>query len=231
MIKTENEAETGINAEVPSDVEGLLPWYAAGTLRPDETRRVEAALARDPELARHYALVREELAETIGLNETLGAPSARAFDTLFAKIDAEPARKTSPSFNLGARLSSFLAGLSPRTLSLAGGVAVLAILLQAGFIASVLVRGTAPRHYVTASAPSTNPGVGAFALIRFAPQASQDDVTKFLKDNALSIVAGPADNGFYRVRLSASTLPQADYVTVIQKLRTDKVVGFIAATE
>jgi anti-sigma factor RsiW len=71
------------------EIEELLPWHAAGTLSRRDAQRVEEALARDPELARRYALVREELGETISLNETLGAPSARALENLFAKIDAE----------------------------------------------------------------------------------------------------------------------------------------------
>ena len=52
------------------DVEALLPWHAAGTLSRRDAQRVEEALARDPELARRYDLVREELGETIHLNET-----------------------------------------------------------------------------------------------------------------------------------------------------------------
>ena len=71
----------------------LLPWHAAGTLNARDARRVDEALARDPELARQYAVIREEYAETIDLNESLGAPSARAMQKLFAAIDAEPARK------------------------------------------------------------------------------------------------------------------------------------------
>ena len=58
-------------------IEFLLPWYAAGTLSRSESDRVEKALAGDVELARRYALVLEELADTIMLNEALGAPSAR----------------------------------------------------------------------------------------------------------------------------------------------------------
>jgi hypothetical protein len=54
--------------------------------------RVERALAEDGELARRYEFVREELAETIHLNETLGAPSERAMEKLFAAINAEEAR-------------------------------------------------------------------------------------------------------------------------------------------
>ena len=59
-------------------IEELLPWHAAGTLSRRDAERVEAALARDPELARRFELAREELSATIHLNETLGAPSARA---------------------------------------------------------------------------------------------------------------------------------------------------------
>jgi hypothetical protein len=219
------------NEKVPSDIEELLPWHAAGTLSSGDARRVEDALAHDPELARRYALVRDELGETILLNETLGAPSAQAMNKLFAKIDAEPVRKPAMSINFSARVSSFFASLTPRTLAFAGGAAVFAILLQAGFIASVLIKESGPARYVTASAPATDPGVGAFTLIRFAPQATQDDVTKFLEANKLAIVAGPADGGFYKVRVSAATMPKADYSAIVKKLRTDKVVGFIATTE
>ena len=89
--------------ETQSEIEALLPWHAAGTLSRSDARRVEQALANNPELARRYELVRDELGETIHLNETLGAPSAQAMEKLFAKIDAEPARKAAVSLNLGAR--------------------------------------------------------------------------------------------------------------------------------
>ena len=62
------------------EIEVLLPWYAAGTLSRCDADLVEQALARDSELARRYDLVRQELAETIRLNEALGAPSARAME-------------------------------------------------------------------------------------------------------------------------------------------------------
>jgi hypothetical protein len=71
------------------EIEALLPWYAAGTLSRHDADRVEQALACDPELARRYDLVRQELWETIHLNETLGVPSACAMEKLFAAIDAE----------------------------------------------------------------------------------------------------------------------------------------------
>ena len=212
------------------DVEALLPWHAAGTLSRRDAQRVEEALARDPELARRYDLVREELGETIHLNETLGAPSARAMEKLFAKIDAEPARKAARSFNLGARVSEWFASLTPRTLALASGAAMLAILVQAGFIAGVMLNET-KTGYQTASAPTTTPDAGTFALIRFAPQASADDVTKFLETNKLSIASGPTAGGLYKVRVAVTGIPKAELARIVKKLQEDKVVGFIATTD
>jgi hypothetical protein len=77
------------------EIEELLPWYATGTLSRD-AERVAQALAGDHELAQRYELVRRELAEATRLNETLGAPSARAMEKLFAAINAEEARAPRP---------------------------------------------------------------------------------------------------------------------------------------
>ena len=217
--------------ETHSEIEELLPWHAAGTLSRRDRERVEAALARDPELARRYALVREELGETILLNETLGAPSARAMEKLFAKIDAEPARKPAASLNLGARLADFIASLRPRTLALAGAAAAVAILLQAGFIAGFVLKEHGTGGYETASAPTTNPGVGAFTIVRFAPQASFDDISKFLAANKLQIAAGPTAGGLYKVKVADTALAKDELARVVKKLQQDKLIGFIATVE
>jgi hypothetical protein len=220
-----------LNKEAQSDIEELLPWHAAGTLSRRDAQRVEEALARDPELARRYAMVRDEFGETIHLNETLGAPSAHAMEKLFAKIDAEPVRRQAMSLNLSTRVAEFFASFSPRTLAYAGSAAVLAILLQAGIIAGIMLKETKTSGYETASAPTTDPGVGAFTLIRFAPQASSDDINKFLEANKLSIAAGPMAGGIYRVRVAVTGLPKAELANIVKKLQENKVVGFIATTE
>jgi hypothetical protein len=212
------------------EIEELLPWHAAGTLSRRDAQRVEDALANDPELASRYALVREELGETIRLNETIGAPSARALEKLFAKIDAEPARRQAQSLNLGSRIGEFFASLSPRTLAWSASAAAVAILLQAGLLADIMLKET-KTGYETASAPTTDPGVGAFTLIRFAPQASWDDITKFLEANKLSIAAGPMAGGLYKVRVAVTGIPKGELANIVKKLQQDKVVGFIATTE
>jgi len=221
-------------APAQDDIETLLPWHAAGTLSRRDAQRVEDALARNPELARRYALVREELGETIHLNETLGAPSARAMEALFAKIDAEPKRSAlggAGSLNLSSRFTGWLENLAPRTLAFAGGAAAIAILLQAGLIATIMMKQNPTSGFETASAPSTAPGVGAFTLIRFAPQASFDDINKFLEQNKLMIVSGPVAGGLYKVRVGDNTLSKDQIGEVVKKLQQDKVVGFIVTTQ
>src|SRR5262249_34859574 len=86
-----NRTRLAMNEKERHEIEALLPWHAAGTLSRFHADRVEQALADGPELARRHDLVRQELAETIHLNETLGVPSARAMEKLFAAIDAEEA--------------------------------------------------------------------------------------------------------------------------------------------
>jgi len=213
------------------DIELLLPWHAAGTLGARDRERVEAALANDPELARRYELVREELGQTIELNESLGAPSARAMQALFAKIDAEPAKPAVVSLNLGARIREFFAELSPGTLAWSASAAAIAILLQAGVIGGILLKEKSAGGYETAAATKSTVGEGAYALIRFQPQASAADVTKFLETNKLSIADGPSAGGLYRVRIAAKATPKADLDRILKTLQEDKVVGFIAVTQ
>jgi hypothetical protein len=74
------------------EVESLLPWHATGTLSHSDAERVEQALADDGVLAQRYELVLEEFAAAILLNDTLGSPSERAMEKLFAAIDAEEPR-------------------------------------------------------------------------------------------------------------------------------------------
>src|SRR4051795_2449470 len=124
----------------PSEIELLLPFHAAGTLNARDVRRVDEALASDPALARQYAVIREEYAETIQLNESLGAPSSRAMAKLFAAIDAEPARKRSVSLGISAAIAEFFARLSPRTLAYSAAVGAVALLLQAGVIGAILAK-------------------------------------------------------------------------------------------
>src|SRR5579862_5614648 len=124
----------GENDNDRREIEALLPWHAAGTLSQNERQRVEAALAREPSLAPQLEIARDEMAETIALNESLSAPSSHALEALFAKIDAEPMRKAAPSPRRLGRIGEFFASLSPQTLAWSAAAAAFALVLQAGVI-------------------------------------------------------------------------------------------------
>ncbi len=219
----------------PGEIEMLLPWHAAGTLNPRDTRRVEEALARDPELAKQYAVIREEYAGTIDLNESLGAPSTRAMTKLFAAIDAEPSRNPSGSRNISARIAEFFAMLSPRTLAWSASVGALALLLQAGVIGAVLVKNqNAP--FQTASLSMNDPATRALgpetpprALVRFAPDARVADITALLDSYQASIVDG-AKGGLFRLQFGSKAMSKDEVAGLMSKLQGEKIVSLAVAT-
>jgi hypothetical protein len=230
-MMTKNETER-------RDIEALLPWHAAGTLSRRDAQRVEAAIKEDRDLARQFELVREELSETIHLNETLGAPSARAMERLLAGIEAEGAKgRKRASFSLAAFIGERLSVFSPRTLAWSALTAVLAIVLQAGLLANLYINepgSEVPIAYKTASSATRSLAVptGTYALIAFAPQASAADVTKFLETHKASIVEGPKGGGLYRIRVSDTVLPKKDLAAIVKQMQDDsKIVRFVSATE
>lgn len=219
----------------PSEIEMLLPWHAAGTLNARDSRRVDEALARDPELASQYAAIREEYAETIHLNESLGAPSARAMAKLFAAIDAEPVRKPHASLSAATRFTGFFAKLSPRALAWSAGLAALALLLQAGVIGAVLMNDR-PAAFQTASLSSNEPitrdlGAPALprALVRFAPEARVADITALLDKYQASIVDG-AKGGMFRLQFGNRTMTGDELAGLISRLQNEKIVNLAVAT-
>jgi anti-sigma-K factor RskA len=206
----------------PTDIEALLPWYAAGTLRRRDRQRVEEALRKDPGLARHVDLVREELVETIHLNETLGAPTPRAADRLMAAIDAEAtaARKRAPGAMTGW-LTGFFANLSPRTMAVAASFAMLAIALQAVAIVDIF---TKPQGAVQVEGQGAEHKNGTFAMVRFARQASAGEITNFLQTYQAALVDGPTPGGLYRVRVAMTSLAKEELARIVARMRQDRVV-------
>ena len=213
----------------PSEIELLLPWYAAGTLAAAEMRQVEAALASDPELASRYEWVRSEFAEETAIGDAAGEPSPANIKTLFAKIDAMPARRSQTGSTISERIAEFLASLSPRALGWSAMAAAFAIVLQAAVLGGIAFHEKATGSYQTASVPSAAPGDGSYVLVRFVPQATAEDISTFLEANDLSIVSGPSGGQLYQVRVATKKLPDDELPRVIGRLQKDKVVGFIAA--
>jgi len=207
----------------PAEIEALLPWYAAGTLRRRDRQRVEAALRSDPDLARQAELAREELAETISLNESLGVPTARAMDRLMSAIDDETlaARKRASARVVAGRFATFIAGFTPRTLAIGAAVACLAIAVQASVLVSVLTKSPIAQNL---SADAAH-GRGTYAMVRFAHEANAAEITQFLENYQATLVDGPRPGGFYRVRLAMTKLAKEEFAHIVSRMRHERVVA------
>jgi hypothetical protein len=214
------------------EIEALLPWHAAGTLSRREAEMVEQALASDADLAAQFETIREDLAETIVANESLGAPSARAMQKLMADIeaDASTARRARSPFSLGSWLSETLSSFSPRTLAWSATAAALAIVLQAGLLAGMFVnekQGSGPTlasfHDTTKSLPAN----GTYLIMSFSPQASLADVNKLLNSYKMAVVDGPNGGNVYTVRVAMTGMPKEELASLVKRLQDEKSVTLV----
>lgn len=217
----------------PGEIEMLLPWHAAGTLNARDARRVEESLARDPELSRQYAVIREDYAETIALNESLGAPSARAMQSLFAAIDAEPERKAAPSRGISRGIAGFFAALTPRTLAWSAGLAAVVLLLQAGIIGAMLTRNS-PASLQTASLGTDEPLTRSLrsespprVLVRFEPDARIAGITALLNTYHATIIG--ARGGMFRLQFGDRAMSEDEAAGLLRKLDGEKIVSVAVA--
>jgi hypothetical protein len=217
------------------DIEALLPWYAAGTLDAREADQVEAALSTDAELTRRLDLVREEMTEAIVLNESLGVPSGRMMEKLFQAIDRERRVARNP---MRSGFGSWLADLlTPRAFAFGAGAAMLLITLEAGVIAKLAMqdRGVVepPPSYQPSGGATRGLEIGAFALVRFSPQASMADVTRFLDSRDAAIVDGPRPGGpgsLYKVRIARSYVPREELERLVRDFASSNLVAMAVPT-
>jgi hypothetical protein len=210
------------------DIETLLPWHAAGTLGEGDAERVEAALAPDRELSRRYALVREELAATVRLNESLGVPSAGAMERLMARIEAEPSvdRHRPALGGLAEWIAAQVGRLGARALAFSVAAAAIVIVVQAGLLASLSISRYDSSSYQTASVQRSGEiGIG------FVPAATAADITKFLDAYHLTIVEGPRPGGLFMTRPETGTLPKEGLDRLVRRIQEESRIVRFAAVE
>ena len=213
------------------EIEELLPFYANGRLGEADAKRVEAALASDADLAARLAIIRDDMAETVLLNESLGAASPRALDRLMAGIAAEPRQAPLLERAKGGAfgwLGGLLAAQPPRRLAYAGAFALALIVLQGVAITGLVLREGG--GFQTASAPGARPSE-RYVLLSFAPEAKAGEIAAFFKRYDASVVDGPRANGFFKVRVGDASLTQAQVDAIAARMKADRgIVSFVAAS-
>lgn len=214
-----------------AELEELLPFYATGRISASDRARIEAALAGDPELGLRLEIIREDMAETVLLNESLGAPSPRALDRLMAGIEAEP--RPAPLLararvGIVAWLGAWLAGQPPRRLAYAGVAALAIMLVQGAALTGLAVRGGSGGGFETASAPGAQASE-RYVLLSFAPEAKASEIAAFFRRYEASVVDGPRANGFFKVRVGDARLSTAQVDAIAARMKAEAgIVSFVA---
>ena len=103
-------------------------------------------------------------------------------------------------------------------------------------IAAVVIAAVMVKEQGVPSGPglASAPSHGSFAVVRFAPQATANDISNFLGAYKATLVEGPLNMGgqLYRIRLSETKLPNDEVGKIVRQMQSEsKVVGFIAARE
>lgn len=208
------------------EIEAMLPWLITGKLGRDEQARISRYLETHPDAAAHVALAREEQDAVIDGNEAIKGPSASSLDRLMASIGETPQARSftvpSPS-SVWEKVASFITGISPTTLGIAGAAAAIVLVAQAATIGVLMTRdggGAGQAKFNTASdgqAPVSVGGVQALVVVQ--PGVTVGALTDALRDLKASVVDGPR-SGMYRLRVNGT---EADAAATIAKMkgRTD----------
>ena len=209
---TENSAER-------EDIEMLLPWYVTGNISEDDRARVDHYLADHPEIARQLELVRDEMGETVAVNEALGSMPAGALDSLLTQIEKTdgPAIERAQRPGLLESLRGLLSIFDTPALQIAGAVAAIVIVAQAVVIGS-LVRDDGS-GYETASGPADVISAGSRLLMAFNKDATAAQITELLENIEGTIVGGPKAGGLFEVRVSDVELSDTELESMVSRLK------------
>ena len=219
---------TDTQSREAQEIDELLPWYEKGTLAPAEMRRVGDYLRDHPEMQFRLSLIREELAETIAANESLGMPGAGARDRLFAAIAAEADAAPSTGGSLGAWWRSLLPEGMPPRLGLIAAAACVVIAVQTAALI-VFFFAQPDDSYRVAGRETVPSQPGSYFLIGFTDDAKAADIAALLNELNAVVVDGPKPGGTFKVRVGSRPLDEAEREMTIKKLRekTD-MITFVA---
>jgi anti-sigma factor RsiW len=198
------------------EMEMLLPWYVTGRLDAADLAKMEAYLARHPEVARQLDLARTERDETVAANEALGLPSAGATARLMASLPAaRPGWAAMRALRGGLQqVGDLLAAPTANAVRWAALAAAVLIAVQGVAIVSLLNERAGT--YQTASGGQSGDGIAL--LVTFADDAKATAISQLLTDLDGSIVDGPKAGGVYKIRLRTEDRSTAGREALMRRL-------------
>jgi anti-sigma factor RsiW len=184
-----------------------------GRLDDADAARVEACLARDPDLAKQFRLIRDEHDQSVRGNEAIADRPTRNADRLLADVARRRAPRVATAPSLWERIQEFFGAVR-----WAGAAAALLIVVQAGTIGTMVVRQ--PGSYAPASGRVATPERGTVALVGFAGGATTSAVVDLLAAHGMSMLDGPDASGLFTLQIGPATMSEAERNAKIDVLKS-----------
>ncbi len=206
---------------------GLLPWYANGTLADDERQYVEDHVRAC--LTCHLELKKErELHELLLSSPTVNLAPEEGFDRLSRRLD-DPGRggrwaRVEPFARLMERVSGQWLTFASATRFSIAAVALLAVVGSLSWRTVPQAVVLDDPAYVTLTSGSVSAGIELDIV--FADHVSELELRALVTEIDGSIVAGPTAVGRYRIRLHDGAVGEAHLTNMIRALSRDERVRF-----
>ena len=211
-----------LDTDVHQKVQSLLPWYVCASLDTEESTRVEAHLADCPRCQAELASERELQA---AYAHTGGPRDAGDVDRGFAQLRERMAGSTPPRQRHGlvARLRDRWRECPPWT-----RWALMAQCVLVATLSGVLILPIAPEQRFRAlGGPETAPGAtGGNLIVRFRPEATEQEMRRVLRDNKARLVYGPTATDAYLL-----AVPAGLEATAVRQLRQEDAVLLVESLD
>lgn len=211
-----------LGTDLHHKVQALLPWYVSAGLDEEDRARVEAHIAECPRCQAELAWEREVQAAYAQSTTGIGGDASQEFAQLRERLAAE----ASPPQGRGllARLKAHWRQAPAWTRwALAGQCAVVAAL------SSVLLTALPPEPgFRTLGEPASGPGAGTRGnlIVRFRPEATEQDMRRVLRDSAARLVYGPTTTDAYLLAVPAGFESEA-----VRRLRSERAVLLVESLD
>ena len=208
-----------LGVDVHQRVQTLLPWYVGAGLDEEERASVEAHLAECPRCQAELAWERKLHAADDGA--AAPADAERGFAVLRERIAGGAAR--SRPTGLAARLArGWQRGPAWMRWAVVGQCAVIAMF----GVALLIGAPSSEDRYRALGAPAAAPGAAGNLIVRFRPDATEQQMRSVLRDNEARLVYGPTTTDAYLL-----AVPPERVRAVVTRLRAQNVVLLVEALD
>nr|WP_256354027.1 zf-HC2 domain-containing protein [Variovorax sp. dw_308] len=211
-----------LGGDVHQQVQALLPWYVGQSLDQEERARVETHIAECPRCQAELAWERQLQAECAGIEEVQGN-----VEHDLAQLRERMARVADPHRqrrDFVARLKDhWRANPAWTRRALAGQFVLIAVL--GGALLLSLPPAPQFRALGDAALPSAQDGAGRL-IVRFRPDATEQDMRRVLRDSKARLVYGPTATDAWLLSVPADLESAA-----VKQLREERSVLLVESLD